>query len=203
MMQQFLTISLLFTLSACAIVTASQTVASKNRSATPVLQLRIIPSKETYAPRESVITKTVFTNLSDKLLCFPKPEQGRQVAAQGYLAIQVVAPSESPEFEQFIEVIDGPGPWPREKLLSEIKERWIKLPPKETYTTEAAQVPATFGMPGQWQLKETYRPPEGSFQSAYREQLKSAALSVGCTLPDTPVPAEAITINIVSPPEKK
>ena len=96
MMQQFLTVSLVFTLGACAIGTASQTVASKDRSATPVLQLRIIPSKETYAPSESVITKTVFTNLSDKLLCFPKPEQGRQVAVQGYLIIQVVAPPGHP-----------------------------------------------------------------------------------------------------------
>lgn len=169
----------------------------------PVLQIKLIPSKETYALKESVMTKTVLANLSDKLLCFPKPAQGKHVAVQGYLEIQVVAPPGAPDTDHFVEVIDGRGTWPREKVLSEIKERWVKLPPKETYTTEAARVPATFDLRGQWQVQETYRPPEGSFGPGYREQLKSAGLSVGCTLPEAPVPAEAIAINIVSPPAKK
>jgi hypothetical protein len=201
MTQQLLGICLALTLVVCAIGAASQT-ATDNRLAKPALHMKMIPSKAAYAPKESVTAKTILTNLSDKRLCFPKPEQGRHIAVQGYFEIQVVAPPGAPDVEQFIEVVDARVPWPREKLLSDINERWIKLWPKETYTTEAARVPARFDTPGQWLIKETYRPPEDSVANWYREALKSAALSTNCTLPDSPVSAEDVTINVVSPPEK-
>jgi hypothetical protein len=163
----------------------------------------MIPNKETYAVKESVLTKTTFTNLSDTVLCFPKPEQGRQVPAQGYLAIQVAGPPSAKEYEHFLEHIDRRATWPLEKLLLEIEQDWIKLPSNETYTTASARVTATFDVPGQWRLTETYLPPEGSFGGdAYRKYLTSAAKSVGCTLPVTEVSAETVAINIVEPPEK-
>jgi len=203
MAQRFLAISLSFSFSVFAIGTPPQTVASKDRLGTPVLRLKVISNKETYAVKESVLTKTTFTNLSDMVLCFPKPEQGRQVPAQGYLAIQVAGPPSAKEYEYFLEHIDRRGTWPREKLLLEIEQDWIKLPPNETYTTASARVTATFDVPGQWRLTETYLPPEGSFGGdAYRKYLTSAAKSVGCTLPVTEVSAETVAINIVEPPEK-
>jgi hypothetical protein len=201
--QQFLAISLSFCFSVLAIGTPSQTAAGKDRSGTPVLRLKLIPNKETYAVKESVLTKTTFTNLSDAVLCFPKPEQGRQVPAQGYLAIEVAGPPSAEEHEYFLEHIDGRGTWPREKLLLEIEQDWIKLPPSETYTTASARVIATLDVPGQWLLTEKYLPPEGSFGGdAYRNYLTSAAKSAGCTLPVTEVSAETVAINIVEPPKK-
>jgi hypothetical protein len=108
--------------------TPPQTVASEDRSGTPVLRLKVIPNKRNYAMRETVLTKTTFTNLSDTVLCFPKPEQGRQVPAQGYLAIQAAGPPRSKEYEYFLEHIDRGATWPRDKLLLEIEQDWIKLP---------------------------------------------------------------------------
>jgi hypothetical protein len=165
----------------------------------------MILGKETYSLHEPVFIKTEFTNLSDKTLCFPKPDQGRTNSVQGYLAMEVTAPPGDTEIEKFIEVIDGKGVWPREKLLSEIKQRWIWLPPHEVYVPDPAQVQTEFNFPGNWQIEETYQPPEGSFDRAgeYRKYLKSAALSVGCTLPETEVSAQPVTINITAAPEKK
>jgi hypothetical protein len=202
MTQQFLAISLAFSFSVFAIGAPPQTVASDDLSATPVLRLRVTLNKESYAVKKSVLTNTTFTNLSDTVLCFPKPEQGRQVPAQGYLAIQVARPPSAKESDSiyFLEHIDRRGTWSRQKLLLEIQRDWIKLSPNETYTTASAQITATFDVPGQWRLTEKYLPPRGSFGGdAYRKYLASAAKSVGCTLPVSEVSAETVTINIVEP----
>jgi len=202
--QQFLTVSLVFTVTVLTIGAPSQTVDKKNRPETPLLRLTMISSKDTYALKEGILIKTIFTNQSDKTLCFPKPEQEIEVPAQGYLTIKIVGPPGASEIEAFIDHIDGRGTWPREKLLLEIKQRWIKLPPNETYTTALERVRATPDSPGQWRLTETYLPPEGSFGGdAYRNELKSAANNAGCTLPETEVSAETIMINVVAAPEKK
>jgi hypothetical protein len=183
--------------------TPPQTVTSKDRSGTPVLRLELIPNKRNYGMNETVLTKTTFTNLSDTVLCFPKPEQGRQLPLQGYLAVQTAGPPSPKEYEYFLEHIDSRGPWPREKLLLEIEHDWIKLSPSETYTTASAPVTAILDVPGQWRLTETYLPPEGSFGGdAYRNYLTSAAKSAGCVLPVTEVSAETVVITVADKPEE-
>jgi hypothetical protein len=204
MKEQMRTLSIAFILSLTAIGASSQTADSiRPPTGSPLLKLRIVPSKTAYTLKETVLAKTVFTNVSDQTLCFPKPSQEIKAPEQGYLEIQALGPPGAPGSEQFIEGIDGGGAWPREKLLSDIRKNWVKLAANGTYATDFARVHATLGEPGQWQLKETYQPPEGSFDAGYRKRLKSSALSVGCALPDTPVSTEPITINIVSPSERK
>ncbi len=195
----------LLALGMCSIGARSQTAPGTPSSPAPILKLRIILGKETYSLHEPVFIKTEFTNLSDKTVCFPKPEQGRTIPAQGYLATKVIAPPGATGYEEFIEVIDGVGVWPRGKLLSEIGQRWIWLPPHDVYIPDPAQVRTDFNFPGNWQIEETYQPPEGSFDRAgeYREYLKAAALSVGCTLPETEVSAQPVAISIIAAPEKK
>ncbi len=188
-----------------SIAARPQTANDLPASAAPLLKLRIILGKETYALHEPLFIKTEFTNLSDRTLCFPKPEQGRTVPVQGYLVTGVIAPPGDNEVEKFIEVFDGGGVWPREKLLSEIKQRWIWLPPHEVYVSDPAQVQTELNFPGNWQIEETYQPPEGSFDRAgeYRKYLKTTALSVGCTLPETEVSTQPVTISVMAAPEKK
>lgn len=203
-MQQFLAAALLFTGGALVAGAPPQVVVRKDGTETPVLRLKVIPSKETYAVKESVLTKTIFTNVSDRTLCFPKPEQKIEDPQQGYVTFQVVGPPGAPEIGYFLEHIDGGGIWPPGRIPLEIRQKWIKLPPNEEYTTEPAGIPVAPNIPGKWQLTGTYLPPQGSFGgAAYRNELKSAAKSVGCTLPVTEVSAETITINIVAQPEKK
>jgi|HubBroStandDraft_6_1064221.scaffolds.fasta_scaffold782239_1 hypothetical protein len=204
MRHQFFVAFLVFTVAALAIDASSQTVARKDPPGTPMLRLKVIPSKEDYVLKEDVLTKTIFTNQSDKILCFPKLEREIEIPAQGYLTIKVVGPPGASEREVMLEHIDGPGLHrTREELLLDIKQRWIKLPPNETYTTGLERVPATPDSPGQWQLTETYLPPQGSFGGdSYRNELKSAAHNAGCTLPETKVSAETITVNVVALPEK-
>jgi hypothetical protein len=203
MRQQFLTALLGLALGAFAFGTPAQSAASVDHPATPILRLKIIPSKETYAANETILIKTIFTNLSDKTVCFPQPVQQIHVPEQGYLAIQAERPG-GPEREEFLPAYHGRLSLPHEKLLLEINQKWIKLAQNETYTTEVVRAPATIDTPGQWQLHETYLPPQGSFGVAsYRNKLQAAAEEAGCILPVTPVEAETATVNIVAAPENK
>jgi hypothetical protein len=201
MMLQPLTFSLALALGILAIGTPAQTLPSVDQPGTPLLQLKIISSKETYAVNETILTKTIFINLSDKTVCFPEPVQQVHVPEQGYLAIQVERRG-GPEREQFLGAFHGRPSLPHEKLLLEINQKWIKLPPNETYTTESVRAPAPIDTPGQWQLHETYFPPQGSFSASYRNKLEAAAKEVGCVLPVTQVSNETASINIIAPPEK-
>ena len=56
-----------------AIGTPAQTSPSVDQPGTPLLQVKIISSKETYAVNETILTKTIFINLSYKTLFFPEP----------------------------------------------------------------------------------------------------------------------------------
>ena len=194
-------LSILFVLSAfglSSVATRSQVAREAHPSSTPELKLKTVLTKQTYNLNENVVTQAVFTNLSEKTLCFPKPDQERINSMQGYLTTKPTPPPGNQETEVFIDVIDGRGVWPRDKLLREIQQHWVKVSPKMEYTTESVQVKVNLKWPGEWRLQKTYRPPEGS----YREQLKSAAMSVGCTLPEGPVSAEVVTITVAAPDKK-
>jgi hypothetical protein len=188
---------LLVVLILCCSGTRPQTARSITPTALPLLRLKFVPNKETYAMNERVFIKAVITNLSDQTLCFPKPDREATNPIQGYLYTEVTPPAHATEIEQFINHIDA-RPIPRDKLLAEIEQRWIKVLPNARYTTESTQFATKFSVPGQWQLESTYFPPESGFGRGYREHLKTAASSVGCTLPDADVSAEPITIFIVA-----
>ncbi len=172
-------------------------------SKAPELRLRIVPDKETYVLHEGVFTKTEFLNLTDKTLCFPEPAQGQQVPSSGYLITEGDAPGAQGR-DRFIEVFDGPGIWPRERLLSEMEKVWVKVAPNAVYVTKSADAKVDLNEHGRWRLTATYHPPEGSFDpGGYREYLKSAAQSVGCTIPEAVVTAQPVAVNVVSPPKQK
>jgi hypothetical protein len=67
---QSLTVCLVPALGALAIGAPAQTVASIDQPGTPLLQLKVVPSKEAYTAKETILTETIFTNLSDKTVCF-------------------------------------------------------------------------------------------------------------------------------------
>src|SRR5271169_6319698 len=93
-----------------------QTAVEVRPSSTPELNLKTILAKQTYNLNEVVVTQAVFTNLTEKTLCFPKPDQERTNSMQGYLTTEVIPPPGAEEREAFIEVIDGRAVWPRERL---------------------------------------------------------------------------------------
>jgi hypothetical protein len=207
MSQRFWILSVLFSLGVGSMAFRPQVPDSLPLPNAPMLKLTTVPNKAAYSLNETVLTRTVFTNLSDKTLCFPKPDQERYDSVQGDLNTKVIPPPGSPETDRFIfiNVIDRRVVWPQETLLKEIKERWVMLHPRSEYTTESVQVKEHFNLPGEWRLQKTYRPPDGSFdpKGAYRDRLKAAALSVGCTLPETKVSAGIVPITIAPPSGKK
>jgi hypothetical protein len=54
-------------------------------------------------------------------------------------------------------------------LESEIKNRWIKLPPNAVYTTKVAEAKSSLNQPGDWRLRASYHPPVGAFSRDYDE----------------------------------
>ena len=194
----------LFALGVCSICALSQAAENTLLRKAPELKLRIMLGKETYTLHEKVFTKAEFTNLSDKTLCFPEPVQDCVDSVPGYLITKGEAPANTPgEHEQFICVRDGRA-WPGEKLPSEIEQRWIKLAPNKVYVTKSAEANVIFDVPGQWRLETTYHPPEGPFHPAeFRRHIESAARMVGCTIPETAVSAEPITVNVVPRADEK
>jgi hypothetical protein len=169
----------------------------------PELSLRIVPDKGTYVLREKVFTKTEFVNRTDKTLCFPEPSLDGQDEASGYLTMRVVSlnpDGSSIGNDQFLEHFPGGMAWPREKLLSEIEERWIKLAPNQVYVAKSRT--ANLSSTGKWQLSAIYNPPECPFNIAECTlYVKSAAQSVGCVVPEMVVTSPSAAINVVAPPE--
>ncbi len=167
------------------------------------IELRTISDKETYALKESIMVKSELTNLSTKVLCFPRPSQVCEDSALGYLVTKGIPPAGARDTDQFVCHTDGGGTWPREKLILEIKQKWIKLAPGKQYVTETIHVPIDLTAAGQWQLETTYHPPEGAFQpTKFRDYLNSAAKEAGCWVPQGKVIAEPISITAVQKTEK-
>jgi hypothetical protein len=200
----------MLTIAASSICAQSQTsVKSKTiRSSPPELKVKVISGKETYSLREDVFTKTEFLNLTDKTLCFPEPAQDVQVDGSGYLTVTAghVNP-ETRQFEEeesFIEHYPGGLTFPREKLVSEIEQSWVKLPPNQVYVLKSTKQRVNLSTSGQWQLRATYSPPECSYNVAEcTRYLRSAAASLGCTVPGLVVRAKPATVNVLPPPDQK
>jgi hypothetical protein len=171
---------------------------SEGKSKHAELRLRIMPDKETYSLHDEIFTKVEFTNVSNLTVCFPEPAQEYVAASQGVLTRKLIGSTGTEENERFLEVFDGAGTWPRDKLIAEIKTQWVRLAPNETYVTKSSSG-GKLNAVGKWQLEASYRPPEGSFKpAAYRKYLASAAKKTGCTLPQMDISANKI-VSIVSP----
>jgi len=174
----------------------------------PELELRIIPDKETYVLSEAISAKMELVNLTERTMCFPEPSQGGQeVVAIGSLSTQLVridTNGKQVEGDRFIDHYDGGPTWPREKLRSEIEQSWVKLAPNQTYTLKSGKSKLSVDSIGRWQFMATYNPPGCSFNVAEcMNYLRSAAESVGCSVPEMVVKALPVTITVVAPPEPK
>ena len=208
-MKSGLRASLILAVTAFSIGAQSQT-AQRDEALHPnvELKLRIIPDKETYSRDEDVSARIEFINLTDKTLCFPEPAQGAEVSGSGYLTTRaaLVNPTEGMKFEDEL-LIDhyGGGPtFPREKLVSEIEQSWVKLAPNQAYVVTSAKATLNLHSTGPWRLWATYNPPECSYNVAEcMLYLKSTAESVGCTVPEKAVTAKSVMVNVVPPPEQK
>jgi hypothetical protein len=165
------------------------------QSSRPQLKLRIIVDKEIYALHERVMVKSELTNLTSKTLCFPVPDQDCETTGIGSI-ITTGDPVNAGEVDQFICHADGGGAWGVE-LESEIKNRWIQLPPNALYTTKTAEATASLNQVGDWRLRASYHPPVGAFSRDYVKILQSAAESVGCKLPDSTAVAEPRIISVL------
>lgn len=162
----------------------------------PELTLRIILGTENYFVRDMVSPRAQFTNVTNTTLCFPEPPLGYVAADMGVLTTSLKGP-EGHDNDEFPEGFDGRGTASRKELLRIVKEHWVWLGPNESYTTKSVPVKSPLDVPGQWRVEMSYRPPEGSFQSAkYRKYLSSVAKSAGCRLPQIEVTAQPISLNV-------
>ena len=167
------------------------------QSSRPQLKLRIVVDKATYALHERVMVKSELTNLTSKTLCFPVPDQDCETTGIGSI-ITTGEPVNAGEIDRFICHADGGGP-SEAQLESEIKNRWIKLPPNTVYTTKFAEAQASLNQLGDWRLRASYYPPVGAFSRDYVTVLQSAAERMGCTLPDSAAVAEPKIISVLPP----
>lgn len=180
-------IALMFYLGAYAL-------AQETRS--PQLKLRILVDKDVYALNEHVLVRSELTNLTQKTLCFPVPDQKCQAPEIGSL-LTMGEPPNVGDYGWFFCHVDGGGKNGSELEL-EVKNRWIKLPPNAVYVTRSAEALATLDEAGDWELIAFYDPPQGSFDRDYAKTLQSAAKDEGCMLPTRKVLAEPKIITVVS-----
>ena len=124
----------------------------------PQLKLRILVNKEDYSLNENVTVKAELTNLTSKTLCFPVPDQDCETVATGFV-VTTGTPVSPREIDEFLCHVDGGGAVGTD-LDSQIKERWIKLPPKAVYVTNTAKAQVTLDEIGNWRLMASYHPPK-------------------------------------------
>jgi hypothetical protein len=186
----------------CVVWVQSQD-SNKTPNTAPQLKLKIIPSKETYSLNDRVFTKSELTNLTDKTLCFPQPVQDCESTDFGSLVTtgEAVATDEN---ERFICHLDGRSA-PREQLLREIDEKWVKVAPGTVYTSNTSEAQVSLSTFGRWRLRASYHPPEAAFGNAnqFRTSLQSAAQSFGCVVPEKYVSAEPVIITVVPATDQK
>jgi hypothetical protein len=176
-----------------ALVLAVCTLAQKTEA--PQLKLRLVTEKDLYTLNERVMVKSELTNLTSKTLCFPVPDQDCETTAIGSI-ITTGDPVKAGQVDRFICHADGGGP-SEAQLESEIKNRWIKLPPNAVYTTKFAEAQASLNQLGDWRLRASYYPPVGAFSRDYVTVLQSAAERMGCKLPDSEAVAEPKIIRVL------
>jgi hypothetical protein len=188
----------------CSIHGLSQGTSRKTAKSGPELKIRIVPDKETYSLQEKVFTKTEFTNLTDKTLCFPVPAHAHEIVGRGSVEVHGESLNDGTERQRWLDHHDGGPTEPRERLIKEIEEQWIKLAPNATYETESSVVTFNLDVSGGWRLRGSYHPPECSFNNLKcNESFRATVKSTGCVVPEKFVTAEPVTINVVPAPAQK
>ncbi len=162
----------------------------------PELRLRIIPEKQMYVLNETLFTSTEFTNLTDKTLCFPEPEQRHEDPVVGFIAFTGTGPH-GREWDHFTDHYDGTMP-SDEKLMAEMQHTWIKLAPNQIYVTNRSAAPFILNSAGEWKLRAVYHPPVAPF-AAEKSRIKLQLLGerVGCAPPQLDAFAPATKVHVV------
>lgn len=191
--------------SAVASICAALPPQNSERELRPELELTAKFNKVTYGIREKLLRQVEFKNISSGKLCFPKPDQDCVNSVPGYLSTKGIPLDASSDHFLFICHIDARSPWPRETLLSEIRNHWIKLAPGEDYVSETVEAQVLLDVAGIWRLETTYRPPGAAFgrPEEFRRYIESAAREVGCNVPKAVVSAEPVSIKVVPVPAAK
>jgi hypothetical protein len=160
------------------------------------LKLKVLPEKEIYHLNEPLLTRTEFTNRTDRTLCFPEPAQGFENPIQGSVRLVGYGPA-GRDRDHFLEHFDGGFP-SDDKLLEEIEQRWIKLGPNQIYLTSMTMALFQLDTPGDWRIYGAYDAPVASFNSKdSKERLRAVAEKAGCTPPSLDAFAPVVTIRVV------
>jgi len=159
----------------------------------PQLKLRIIADRDAYFVGEKVFVKTELMNLTSKTLCFPVPDRACSTTATGWIVTKAQPVMSTREIDQFICHADSRIKMGAE-LASEIRNRWIKLPPNAAYVTGTTEAKIELSEGGAWRLTASYHPPVASFGAEYKRVLQSQ--KAGCELPDSGVVAEPKLISV-------
>lgn len=153
----------------------------------PDLSLKIVPAKTTYRLHETLRARYELTNQTDETLCFPPPDSC-DFASSG--SVQ--------NAEGTGGVAGGVGSGtacgmerskPRD-LLSEVEQRWIKLPPNQTHLTQDF-AGIEFTELGTWDVQSHFRPLELG-----REE-KAILKSIGCRAPQRTTWSPSVPIQVV------
>jgi len=172
---------------------------SNKDKAAPVLALRIIPAKQTYALNEKVLAKYEFINRSDQPLCLPHPNLECSDTRSGSVktAARQVQPT-GEDREIFICFLDGGGWGPSSKVPWEIRKHWIEIAPGEVYVTDSAEAVGRLDALGEWRLEATYQPPQAAFGDPvrFKKELRDGARKVGCTIPES-VDSEPVVVDVI------
>jgi hypothetical protein len=176
-----------------ALLSSLGAVTSGQQTAKPELNLRITCNKENYSLKEKVLVTPELVNLTSETLCFPAPDQKCSTTGTGWVKITGKPVNDGGElFICHVDSLAASG----DELDSNIRNRWIKLAPNAIYTGNPTEAGVTLSVVGDWKLTAHYHPPEGSFDSKYRDTLQSAAKKAGCTLPVRDAEAEPKVIHV-------
>jgi hypothetical protein len=154
----------------------------------PTLKLEIVPANKTYLVGEPVVVKYKFTNLSDKTLCFPRPDIKSEDETDGY--IRAWATGIGGETEMFLEGFYPIGTTDQ-RLLNEANEKWIMLAPGLSYITEAARPVGSLAA-GDWRVQSRYIPPD------LRGRAKLIIDALGCTPPQIAAASKPVLVTIAA-----
>jgi hypothetical protein len=155
----------------------------------PDLSLTIIPAKTIDTLHERLHARYELTNQSDETLCFPPPD-GCDFATRGSV----------PNADGTGGVGGGIGCGAERSIpqdfLTDVEQRWVKLPPNQTYLTQDFSG-IEFTDLGKWDVESDFRPLELSGEE------KGILKSVGCRAPQHRISSPSVEIQVVEPlPEK-
>jgi hypothetical protein len=155
----------------------------------PDLSLKIIPAKTIYTLHERLHARYELTNQSDETLCFPPPD-GCDFATSGSV------PNADGTGGVGVGIGCGAERSKPRDLLSDVEQRWVKLPPNQTHLTQDLSG-IEFTNLGKWDVESDFRPLELSGEEM------GILKAVGCRVPEGTISPPSVQIQVVEPsPEK-